>query len=231
MTRARAWTLLAVSVLAVLAWFLLGSRGDRTAPSPSAADPQGTSSPTLDPVAKRSSPPAPALAPSSSAPSPSASSLVFDRAKRDQMRDLIWRALREPEPETPPPAPRRHYILPDSVPDPPGEGGKLEPSAIQDRVRNDFFGVARQCYADALKKEPGLKGEIVLHFVIVGNANIGGIVESVDVLNRSTLRDPEMIDCMRDQFLSVTFPPPEGGGSVVVTYPIIFSPEDDDGGT
>ena len=70
--------------------------------------------------------------------------------------------------------------------------------------------------------------EFVLAFDIVGNQNIGGIVEQVDVLDKSTLRDPEFIDCMRQSFLSVTFPPPEGGGMVTVEYPIVFSPGDDD---
>ena len=50
----------------------------------------------------------------------------------------------------------------------------------------------------------------------------------MDVLDKSTLRDPEFIDCMRQSFLSVTFPPPEGGGMVTVEYPIVFSPGDDD---
>jgi hypothetical protein len=37
-----------------------------------------------------------------------------------------------------------------------------------------------------------------------------------------------MIECMRQSFLSVTFPPPQGGGFVTVKYPFTFSPETDD---
>jgi hypothetical protein len=37
-----------------------------------------------------------------------------------------------------------------------------------------------------------------------------------------------MIECMRESFLSVTFPPPRGGGFVTVKYPVVFSPDDDD---
>jgi hypothetical protein len=65
-------------------------------------------------------------------------------------------------------------------------------------------------------------------FNIVGDAKIGGIVEAVDVLDTSTLRDPDTIDCMRQSFLSVTFPPPPDGGTVTVVYPIEFT--SDDGG-
>ena len=75
---------------------------------------------------------------------------------------------------------------------------------------------------------PTSKGKSNLWFVIVGDAQIGGIVESVDVLNKSTLRDPDVIECLRESFLGITFPPPKGGGYVTVEYPIEFSPEDDD---
>jgi hypothetical protein len=87
--------------------------------------------------------------------------------------------------------------------------------------------VARQCYASLAERVPDAGGTINLAFNIVGNKNIGGIVEQVDVLNKSTLRDPEFVDCMRQSFLSVTFPPPEGGGMVSVEYPIQFDPGDE----
>ena len=63
---------------------------------------------------------------------------------------------------------------------------------------------------------------------IVGDAKIGGVVESADVLDRSTLRDAEMIKCMRESMLTMTFPPPKQGGFVTVEYPLVFS--NDDGG-
>jgi hypothetical protein len=159
---------------------------------------------------------------------------VLDRAKRDQMRALIWHAIGQPSPPDEP-APKRGaaYILPDRPPwpDAPGPGDAapgIEPRYVQERVREDFFPVARKCYGDALERDPTLAGTIVLAFNIVGDAKTGGIVEAVDVLNESTLRDPEVIDCMRQSFLSVTFPPPQGGGEVTVKYPIVFS--NDDGG-
>jgi hypothetical protein len=73
---------------------------------------------------------------------------------------------------------------------------------------------------------PDPRGQIVFWFAIVGDEKVGGIVESVDVLDESTLRDPEMIECMRESFLSVTFPPPKGGGFVTVKYPMMFAPDD-----
>jgi len=166
----------------------------------------------------------------SSATSPSGDPLVLDRRKRDAIRTLIWESLGQEPPDAGRP-PKPAYVLPDFPPWPDGpsdSGPGIEPEYIQQEVRKDFFPLAQKCYADMSARVPDAGGSVVLAFDIVGNKNIGGIVEQVDVLNKSTLRDPEFIDCMRQSFLSVTFPPPEGGGMVTVEYPILFSPEDAD---
>jgi hypothetical protein len=172
------------------------------------------------------------------APHPEASAngadVTFDRAQRDKMRELIWRAFGEAPPDAGPPPKARQYQLLHLAP---GEGtgpstgaGVIDPKYIQSHVRSEFFGPALQCYSEAQKRLPEPKGKIVFWFTIAGDEKVGGIVESVDVLDESTLRDPEMIECMRQSFLSVTFPPPKGGGVVTVKYPIEFSPDDPDGG-
>jgi hypothetical protein len=161
---------------------------------------------------------------------PSAGSTVIDAAARERLRETIWGALGEGIPDSGSEHPSTAYVLPVSVPDPPGDAGGMEPSYIQDRVRHDFFPFARDCYAEALKETGDLAGQIVLRFIIVGDSKIGGIVESVDVLDKSTLRDPAMIECIRESFLGTKFPPPEHGGWVSVEYPISFSPDDDEAG-
>ena len=164
---------------------------------------------------------------------------ALERAKRDQMRALIWQALGQPSPpDAAAPKNGGTYVLPDRPPWPyspgPEDGGgghaapRIDPKYIQESVRNDFFPLARKCYGDALEQNPQLGGKVVFAFNIVGDAKVGGIIEAVDVLNESTLRDPDVIDCMRQSFLTVTFPPPANGGEVTVIYPIVFS--NDDGG-
>jgi hypothetical protein len=155
---------------------------------------------------------------------------VLDRAKRDQLREAIWRSLGEEAPDAAPPA-KPAYVLPELPPWPEGpsdSGPGIEPKYIQERVRKEFFPVALKCYTDMTDRIPDAGGSVVLAFDIVGNQNIGGIVEQVDVLNKSTLRDPQFVECMRQSFLSVTFPPPKGGGWVTVGYPIEFSPGEDE---
>jgi hypothetical protein len=157
----------------------------------------------------------------------------LDRAKRDAMRALIWHAFGRPAPEPEPlPTKPQAYVLPvrPNWPEA-GDGGTfghIDPSYIQEAVHNEFFPLARNCYDTARAKDPKLGGSVVLAFNIVGDEKIGGIVEAVDVLDKSTLRDPDMIECMRQSFLSTTFPPPSGGGTVTVEYPIVFSSEETD---
>jgi hypothetical protein len=152
-----------------------------------------------------------------------------DRVKREAMRELIWRAFGRPPPPAAKAQPTSEYVLPkEPPPAPEGDGGTIEPKYIQEHVRNEFFDLAKGCYADAIPKLANPRGRVVFWFTIVGDEKIGGIVESVAVLDESTLRDPEMIECMRQSFLSVTFPPPRGGGWVTVGYPIEFSPGEDE---
>jgi hypothetical protein len=162
---------------------------------------------------------------------------ALERAKRDQMRALIWQALGQSSPpDAAAPKKGGTYVLPDRPPwpdwPPHGDGDaapalpRIDPKYIQESVRNDFFPLARKCYGDALEQNPQLGGKVVFAFNIVGDAKVGGIIEAVDVLNESTLRDPDVIDCMRQSFLTVTFPPPANGGEVTVVYPIVFSNDD-----
>jgi hypothetical protein len=152
----------------------------------------------------------------------------FDRIERDRMRELIWRAFGRVPPAEPSADARPSYALPAAPPpDPPGDAGRIEPEYIQEHVRSEFFGPAAQCYAEAQERLPNPRGQVVFWFTIVGDEKVGGVVESVDVLDESTLRDPQMIECMRQSFLSVTFPPPKEGGYVTVKYPIAFAPGDE----
>ncbi len=147
---------------------------------------------------------------------------------RDRMRDLIWQAFGQAPPPNETSRPNVPYVLPSAVPEPPGIPGRIGPQYIQDRMHADFFPMARDCYDEAAKRSPGLEGTVVLRFAIVGDAHVGGVVESADVMDRSTIRDQAMIECMRESMLSMTFPPPETGGFVTVEYPVNFSPDEGD---
>ncbi len=98
-----------------------------------------------------------------------------------------------------------------------------------------MFPLLKQCYASALLTKPQLAGKLVLKFGIVGDPEVGGIVEGAEIAEESDLKDAEMETCVRESLMTLTFDkPPSGGGYVSVTYPILFAPGDpppEEGGT
>jgi hypothetical protein len=147
---------------------------------------------------------------------------VRDKRRRDALREAIYEAygLSAPAPGSPPPL--------GSSPHAPlgADAGRISPEYIQARIREDFVPLARQCYEAAIDRDAGKAGKLVLSFVIVGDEGTGGIVESAETTKGTTLDDEELVGCLRESMLSLSFVPPENGGSVTVTYPFLFDPAD-----
>jgi hypothetical protein len=163
------------------------------------------------------------------APPPSDEAHAEARRARDAMRREILEARRRHDAALA--AAKAAAAAPHPAPaEPPvDEPGYYEPSYIQQHVREDMFPLIKECYASALRQSPKLAGKLVLTFNIVGDPSVGGIVEDADFADESTIKDPEMSTCVRESMMTLTFDkPPSGGGSVKVTYPIAFSPGDDD---
>ena len=158
-------------------------------------------------------------------------STVHDRKVRDEVRTRIYANRGEQPPDTggvlrnagvAPPPPR---IAPD---DPTNLA--LDREYIRDVVRSDFYPMAKQCYESALAANPTLAGKIVLDFTIVGDAKIGGIVESAKIDPDSTIQDPRLLECFSESLMAVAFKPPTKGGKLTVKYPISLSPDEPDAG-
>jgi len=107
---------------------------------------------------------------------------------------------------------------------------KVDPKYIQSRVREDLFPLARECYGDALKRNPKVGGKLVVYFRVIGDKKVGGVVDETKIMADTTLDDPEMQTCVKESMMSVSFDAPPDDGEVTVVYPIVFSPEDDDAG-
>jgi hypothetical protein len=107
--------------------------------------------------------------------------------------------------------------------------GHYDPEYIRHVFREDMFPIMKQCYESALKSHPTLGGRLALKFSIVGDSQVGGVVEDADFTEDSDLKDDEMRTCVRESLMALTFDkPPSGGGKVTVTYPVLFSPGDDE---
>ena len=86
--------------------------------------------------------------------------------------------------------------------------------------------LAQECYDSALEDDESLAGKLVFQFRIVGEPDVGGIVEDAQLAPDSGITHAELVECMRESLMSMSFDPPENGGAIDVTYPFEFSPGD-----
>jgi hypothetical protein len=91
-------------------------------------------------------------------------------------------------------------------------------------LHRDVMPLADECYAQAVERDPTLAGGLDLQFQVVGDEDVGGLVESVDVMESSEIQDVEMIECMRETLLSTIFPAPDDSGSTGVQLTLRFEP-------
>jgi hypothetical protein len=101
----------------------------------------------------------------------------------------------------------------------PDAGGRLKPELIQAVVRKHYEAL-RSCYAAGLGRNPALRGRVLTAFVIDRDGSVSGVHDGGSELN-----DAVALQCMRDVFEEICFPPPEQG-TVTVVYPIMFEPGD-----
>jgi hypothetical protein len=105
----------------------------------------------------------------------------------------------------------------------PAPEGKLDAAYIQARIREDLVPIAQECYESALEDDPKLGGKLVMSFSIVGDPSVGGVVDEADADPSSEIKQPDLLECMKESMLSLSFPPPEDGGTVSVTCPFVFA--------
>ena len=84
-----------------------------------------------------------------------------------------------------------------------------------------------ECYELALDTNPALSGKLTVDFTIIGEPDIGTIVEQAELESDDGMTDDaDFTECVRETILSLEMPaPPSGGGKVQVRYPFIFRSE------
>lgn len=103
-------------------------------------------------------------------------------------------------------------------------GGKL--AGLVKDLQDDVLPLADECYAQSIERDPTLAGGLDLQFQIIGDQDVGGLVENVELLDSSEISNPQMLECMRETLLSTIFPAPEDSGSKGVKLTLQFSPDD-----
>lgn len=142
--------------------------------------------------------------------------LARDRAERDKLRERIYRSLGQVPPTNARSLPSSTIAR---------EAGVIDAAYVKERIQEDFLPLAKQCYEAALERDAGIAGKLVMSFNIVGDDEVGGIVEAADSTEDSTITDPELLYCMRESMLSMSFEPPKHGGSVTVVFPFVLNPD------
>jgi hypothetical protein len=100
---------------------------------------------------------------------------------------------------------------------------------VEERIRSDFVPMARGCYQDLLRRKPEAEGDVVVGFELLGDESVGGVVNSAEIRDASTLRDESLETCLRESFLSVYFDPPPAGVTATINFPFHFAHGDVDG--
>ncbi|MEK6705627.1 MAG: AgmX/PglI C-terminal domain-containing protein [Bdellovibrionota bacterium] len=97
------------------------------------------------------------------------------------------------------------------------EGG-LDRSVIQATIAK-YISQVRACYEGGLRKNPGLSGQVTMQFEING---LGGL--NFSRVNKSSLGNNEVEQCISNRMMTWQFPKPLGGVSVKVSYPFLLRP-------
>jgi hypothetical protein len=225
-TTAPLFVAMGVACVAAGAGFFLFMDGSDSAqvqrPVPPAAVAQQTATPPT-PVAMPAPSPEVAPEPAEVEPpsTPGEPASKASRLARDLEREQIWSSLG-----------RKHSLKPAA----PGSAAPTESAAallptldreyIRGAIKEQLVPIAVDCYNTVLtEQDPKAGGEVILKFTIVGDEEIGGVVEAAEIDEESTLNSEFMRECLRESVMTVTFDPPPEGGQVQVTYPLEFAPE------
>jgi hypothetical protein len=95
--------------------------------------------------------------------------------------------------------------------------GALDKSLIDAVIKRNMNQI-RYCYQRELTKNPGIKGKIVVKFVIAADGSV-----SKASIKSSSMGSASVESCISGRFRRFKFPEPKGGGIVIVSYPFIFS--------
>ena len=146
-----------------------------------------------------------------------AGTMRIDAARREELRKKIFAGMwANAEPDAPVPA--------GGFGGPPPKAGELNADYIQERLKDDFRPMARDCYKELLARAPDAGGgKLLVKFTIVGDEKVGGIVESAELDPSSTIQDAKLETCIKESMLTMQFAPPAKGGSVTVVAPIAFA--------
>jgi len=104
-----------------------------------------------------------------------------------------------------------------------GEHQALDADYIRAAV-DEALPLIAECHD--LQRRPDLRGVLTVHFRIIGEPDIGGVIDEIElVAEGGAIEAPILQECVRETMLSHEFPAPDDGGDVTVEYPFHFVDE------
>jgi hypothetical protein len=92
-------------------------------------------------------------------------------------------------------------------------------------MNEDLMPLVDECYELARASKPELAGTLVLDVQILGDEDIGGVVDSIAPANINEVDDPTMNECVRESLLSITLPAPPKGGRDAIWLSVPLGPD------
>ena len=168
---------------------------------------------------------------SSKAPKVTRKRTQVTKEERERYRAAIRRAI---DNRTPPPDrssddvedPTPRVDENDSAREPLKDRSNGKLARLMKDFQSDVMPLADECYTQALERDPSVAGGLDMQFQIIGDEDVGGLVESVELEDSSEIRDDEMIECIRETLLSTIFPAPDDSGAAGVRLTLRFSPDE-----
>jgi hypothetical protein len=92
-------------------------------------------------------------------------------------------------------------------------------------MNEELMPLVDECYELARASRPELAGTLVLDVQILGDEDIGGVVDSIAPANINEIDDPTLNECVRESLLSITLPAPPTGGKDAIWLSMPLSPD------
>jgi len=99
----------------------------------------------------------------------------------------------------------------------PDRTGTLDKDYIRERMQ-DLMPLVKECYDNALRDHPDLRGRLVVEFTLSGEPGAGAIIEDSKILDGSIENAP-LRECVQETMYALELKAPDEGGRIVVRYP------------
>lgn len=92
-------------------------------------------------------------------------------------------------------------------------------------MSRELLPLADECFELARGRSPGLAGVLVIDVELLGDEELGGVVDAAEPGEGNEIRDLEVIECVRESLLATTLPPPPQGGRDAFSLSLRFEDE------